>query len=114
SHILQEVARLCDTVTIIDAGRRVLTGPVPEVLARHGDGTVRVRAIPIATAVAALERAGYTVDGDPDHLPVRGFAEPARIPPALADAGLYPTELAQVVPDLESVYLSLTRTESRT
>ena len=42
SHILGEVQLICDSVTIISAGRRVAAGPVAEVLARHASTAVRV------------------------------------------------------------------------
>src|SRR6187551_552171 len=43
SHILGEVQLICDSVTIISAGRRVAAGNVADVLAQHQTAAMRVR-----------------------------------------------------------------------
>src|SRR3954463_7338554 len=43
SHILGEIQLICDSVTIISAGRRVAAGSVADVLAQHASTSVRVR-----------------------------------------------------------------------
>jgi ABC-2 type transport system ATP-binding protein len=40
SHQMETVERLCDSIALIDRGRKLLDGPVREVKARHGKNTV--------------------------------------------------------------------------
>jgi len=40
SHQMETVERLCDTIALIDRGRKLLDGPVREVKARYGKNTV--------------------------------------------------------------------------
>src|SRR3982751_6107212 len=69
SHILGEVQLICDSVTIISAGRRVAAGPVAEVLARHASTAVRVRVetgVDLLGAAEVLRVAGAQVTLDQD------------------------------------------------
>jgi ABC-2 type transport system ATP-binding protein len=113
SHILGEVQQICDSVTIISLGRRVASGPVSEVLAKHSGGGVVVRleaATDLPTAAQVLVAAGARVDVKPDHLLVTGVEKPAWVTRTLAGRDLYVSELAPVTVDLESVFLELTGT----
>ena len=113
SHILGEIQLICDSVTIISAGRRVAAGGVAEVLAQHATSSVRVRveAVSDLTASAgALRDVGAQVVVEPDHLMVSGIAQPSAITRTLAARGVYVSELAPVAVDLESVFLELTGT----
>jgi ABC-2 type transport system ATP-binding protein len=113
SHILGEVQLICDSVTIISAGRRVAAGPVAEVLARHASTSVRVRVeagVDVLTAADALRAAGAVVALDHDHLTVSNAPNPAEITRVLARSDIYVSELAPVTVDLESVFLELTGT----
>jgi len=113
SHILGEIQLICDSVTIISAGRRVATGDVADVLARHATSSVRVRLEAVAdltSAAGALRDVGAHVVVEPDHLMVSGIAQPSAITRALAARGVYVSELAPVTVDLESVFLELTGT----
>jgi ABC-2 type transport system ATP-binding protein len=57
SHQLELVERLCDEVTIIEAGRVVAVGPIPELRARTGGRRLRVGLVDGSTAWAAgIER----------------------------------------------------------
>jgi ABC-2 type transport system ATP-binding protein len=40
SHQMETVERLCDSIALIDRGRKLLDGPVREVKSRHGKNTV--------------------------------------------------------------------------
>ena len=40
SHQMETVERLCDSIALLDRGRKLLDGPVREVKARHGKNTV--------------------------------------------------------------------------
>jgi ABC-2 type transport system ATP-binding protein len=113
SHILGEVQLICDSVTIISAGRRVAAGPVAEVLARHASSSVRVRVeagVDVLTAAEVLRAAGAQVALEHDHLTVSNAANPAQITRVLAQREIYVSELAPVTVDLESVFLELTGT----
>jgi ABC-2 type transport system ATP-binding protein len=113
SHILGEIQLICDSVTIISAGRRVAAGGVADVLAQHASSAVRVRieaVTDLTSAAATLRDLGARVVVEPDHLMVSGIAQPGAITRALAARGVYVTELAPVTVDLESVFLELTGT----
>src|SRR4051794_11712761 len=82
SHILGEVQLICDSVTIISAGRRVAAGPVAEVLAQHATTSVRVRVesgVAIGDAAEVLRVAGADVILEQDHLTVTNAPNPAVI-----------------------------------
>ena len=113
SHILGEVQLICDSVTIISAGRRVAAGPVAEVLARHASTAVRVRletGVDPLGAAEILRAAGAQVTLEADHLTVGNAPNPAQITRVLAQRDIYVSELAPVGVDLESVFLELTGT----
>jgi ABC-2 type transport system ATP-binding protein len=113
SHILGEIQLICDSVTIISAGRRVAAGPVAEVLAQHASSSVRVRVEADADLVAAaqaLDAAGAHVTLERDHLLISNANQPAAITRILAARDIYISELTQVTVDLESVFLELTGT----
>ncbi|MFI5845113.1 ATP-binding cassette domain-containing protein [Catenuloplanes sp. NPDC051500] len=110
SHILAEIQLICDSVTIISRGRRVLAGPVSGVLASFDAGDFRVRVAELSRAVEVLRAAGMRVTPAPDHLVAHGLAEPARLTELLGGQGLWISELAPLTPDLESVFLQLTAT----
>jgi len=113
SHILGEIQLICDSVTVISAGRRVAAGSVAEILAQHTTSSVRVRLEAVAdltTSAAALRDLGAQVVVEADHLMVAGIAQPSAITRALAGRGVYVSELSPVSVDLESVFLELTGT----
>ncbi len=111
SHILGEVEQICDSVTIISGGRRVVAGPVADVLASHSSGEVRVAIDGDATIAAKILReAGVAVTENGEKLVVTGATNPAWITKVLAGHELYVSELTQVRADLESVFLELTET----
>jgi ABC-2 type transport system ATP-binding protein len=113
SHILGEIQLICDSVTIISAGRRVATGSVAEVLAQHTSSATRVRIEPGVdlTAVAELLRSnGAQVTIEQDHLMVTNVDRPAWITWVLAQQNVWVSELSPVAVDLESVFLELTGT----
>lgn len=110
SHILGEVQQICDSVTIISAGRRVAHGPVADVLAASDKGEYLVRVADHRRAVELLTATQATVRVADDHLVVAGIDEPASITRTLGAAGLWLTELTPLRPDLENVFLELTGT----
>lgn len=110
SHLLSEIEQVCDSVTIIDRGRRVTHGPVATVLAGHATGEHRVRVDEPERAERLLTAIGATVRTLDGALVVGGVDDPGRITEALGREGLWLSELIPMVPDLESVYLDLTNT----
>src|SRR4051794_37637014 len=113
SHILGEVQLICDSVTIISAGRRVAAGSVADVLARHTSTSVKVRleaGVDPRIAIDLLRAAGAQVTVEHDHFTVGNASNPAQITRVLADRGIYVSELTPVTADLEDVFLELTGT----
>jgi ABC-2 type transport system ATP-binding protein len=109
SHILAEVQQTADRVAILARGRSVATGPVAEVLTSGRTTGLVVRLDDLAGGLSVLTQAGISarqVDGSlvVDLAP----AEAARVTRALADRGLYLTELRADEADLETVFLELT------
>ena len=113
SHILAEIQQTCDHVTIISRGRRVVAGPVGEVLAGFDRGEFRVRVADQTRAAEIIRAAGLAVTVHPDHLVVADLADPARVSQTLGEQGLWVRELTPLTPDLESVFLELTGTRPR-
>lgn len=121
SHLLSEVQQLCDSMTIVSRGRRIVDGNVADIIAGHGDSSLTVRfpeAASLPLAAEALTAASGSPDGprtvtasiDRDRLVVRGAPEAAWVTKALADEGIYLSELRTETKNLESVFLELTGT----
>ena len=110
SHLLGEVQQMCDRVAIIARGRLIASGPVAEVLERGRSAGVVARVVDSARAIAVLEAAGFTVErAEPDAVLVTiDPGRAAEVTKALADAGLYLSELRAHEVDLETVFLELT------
>jgi ABC-2 type transport system ATP-binding protein len=104
------VQHICDSVTIISRGRRVVAGPVAEVLATQDRREYRVRLADHQTAAAILAAAGRQVAVHDDHLVVTDLSDPAMITETLAGHHMWVSELTPITPDLESVFLQLTGT----
>jgi ABC-2 type transport system ATP-binding protein len=109
SHILSEIQQTADRVAIIARGRLIATGTVDEVLAsRHVAGMI-VRLRDLEEGRAVLSSAGIdsaVLDGR-----LRVDVPPSdaeRVSRALAERGLYVTELRPDEVDLETVFLELT------
>jgi len=88
THYMEEAQRLCSRVAIVDQGRVLATGTVPELIAAHGGESV------VTVDTPSGERSTRT-------------REPLReIERALAEGGATAVRIDQ--PDLEAVFLSLT------
>jgi ABC-2 type transport system ATP-binding protein len=110
SHLLTEVEKTCDHVTIVDGGRIVATG-TPDSLAGGGERIeLRLAAGELAAARRALEAAGFRVTEPPDPgtLWVEGAPDGSTISRLLAAAGTYPDEVIRRRDSLEDVFLRLT------
>ncbi|CAN5273833.1 N/A [soil metagenome] len=111
SHLLAEVAQVCDDVSIIARGRLVTAGPVAQVLASRATGDVRIRVADPDGARAVLEAAGFRLSALEDAWRVHAVANPAVLTRLLAERGMYLVELTPLAADLESVFLELTGPE---
>jgi ABC-2 type transport system ATP-binding protein len=112
SHILSEVEQVADRVAIVARGRLVTQGSVAEVLrAAAGGGGLVVRVSDTAAGRRALEEAGFAVRVDEDgSLRVDG-EDGERVNRALAERGVFASELRPATIDLETVFLELTKDE---
>ncbi|GAA2132388.1 ABC transporter ATP-binding protein [Glycomyces algeriensis] len=120
SHLLSEVQQLCDSMTIVSRGRRIVDGKVADIIAGHGDSSLTVRFPDVASLPEAAEAlaaasgspgaAAVSAAVDRDRLVVRGAPEAAWVTRTLADAGIYLSELRMETKNLESVFLELTGT----
>jgi ABC-2 type transport system ATP-binding protein len=110
SHILSEIQQTADRVAILARGRCVREGAVSDVLAsRGGEGLiVRLRDLEAGRAVLADAGIEATVAGDALRVAMAP-SEGERVSRALAERGLYVTELRREEVDLETVFLELTR-----
>ncbi len=110
SHLLTEVEKTCDHVTIVDRGRIVAAG-TPDELAGGGERIeLRLAVADLAAARRALEAAGYRVSlpSDPDWLWVEGAPDGSTVARLLATVGCFPDELIRRRDSLEDVFLRLT------
>ncbi len=110
SHLLTEVEKTCDHVTIVDRGRIVASG-TPEALAGGGERIeLRVAVEEVALARGVLEAAGFRVAPtmEPGGLWVDGAPDGATVSRLLGAAGTYPDELIRRRDSLEDVFLRLT------
>jgi ABC-2 type transport system ATP-binding protein len=110
SHILAEIELICDSVTIISRGRRVLAGPVAGVLAGFDRGEFRVKVSDHVRAAGIVAESGLPVTVNDEDFVVGDLADPAWITETLAAHSLWVAELTPLAPDLESVFLRLTGT----
>lgn len=109
SHLLHEVELVCDHVAIIKKGTVIADAPVKELLTRGNQIQIRIdrpdEALAvlstIAWAKAARREDGYIVVDLP-------AGSEARVNQALAEKGLYASEITNRTASLEEVFLQLT------
>jgi ABC-2 type transport system ATP-binding protein len=112
SHLLHEVQAVSDRVAIVKKGRLVAEGTVDELLGR---GTyLRLRADDTEALTTALAGVPWVDGVERRDGYVRAAVPPARageLNRALADQGVYVSELSPWETELESVFLELTGEE---
>jgi len=113
SHLLHEVEQVCDRVAIIKQGVMLASAPIRELLKRGMTFQIRVadppRAAEILTALPWVE----AVRVESDNLIVDAPQDSAsEINRALAEHGVFASELVSRSPSLESVFLQLTGPDS--
>jgi ABC-2 type transport system ATP-binding protein len=110
SHLLSEMELLADDLVIIAAGQLVRQGTVTEIVdSMAHQSTVRVRTPnPDALAAAVTGKGGTVTPGDDGALIVHGL-DLAGVGSTAFGAGVELHELAADRPDLEGVFLELTK-----
>ena len=113
SHILSEIQQTADRVAILARGRLVKSGPVHEVLAARGGEGLIVRVRDLEAGRGVLTDAGIqaVVDGDALRVHVPS-TDGERVTRALAERGLFVSEVRPDEVDLETVFLELTADEA--
>jgi ABC-2 type transport system ATP-binding protein len=112
SHILSEVEHACDRVAIVAHGKCIASGRVTDLL-QGTNARFRVR-VDDPRARDVLTAAGFAFTADDDGA-LLVDVEPARsseVTSALAQAGIYLSELSPVARSLEDVFLELTEEPS--
>jgi len=118
SHRMDDLAALCNAVTLLAAGRVVFSGPLSELTAEADQLDYRLRTSDPAAARRVVAESELQVLTDDDFLLRRdGEALVVRadmqalddLIAHLVDAGVAVRELAPVVPPLEAAFLALTK-----
>lgn len=113
SHLLHEVEQVCDRVAIIKQGVLLASAPIQELLRR---GTaIQIRVHDPASAAGILSSLSWVESTrvEEDYLIVNAPQDTASdINRALAEHGIFASELISRSPSLESVFLQLTGPES--
>lgn len=112
SHILSEVQQTADRVAILARGRCVKAGPVAEVLSTGRAQGLIVRVADPSAGIAALAAAGIGAQQRGEVLKVDSpSGDGERVTRALAERGIFLSELRPDEADLETVFLELTKDE---
>ena len=110
SHILSEVQQIADRVAIIAHGRAVASGRTDEVLTAGRATRLIVRLGDLGAGLDALTTAGFAATAVDGALRIEAPPEQgAAVTRALAERGLYLSELTPERVDLETVFLELTK-----
>jgi len=119
SHILAELAEMCDSIGIIERGQLVTSGPVEEISRQAQQGrTLRIKALDIE--METFEKVLHDQTGVGNIYPVNNTLEVeftgddeaiAILLQALINAGIRITSFTEVTSDLEDIFLRLTKGE---
>ena len=120
THYMEEVEQLCDDVAIIDQGRMLTRGTVPELLLRHHNGAIEAQVQKEIPAAVAEALRGLPQVRD-CHVAARAFTlrsdQPAQTLAAVVELlqrhNLPPASLSMGAMNLEQVFLALTGTRLR-
>jgi ABC-2 type transport system ATP-binding protein len=112
SHEMETVERLCDAITLINGGRKVLEGPVSEVKRRYGKNTVVLAYEGDGAFLAGLAGVAKLTDfGRYVELRMRDGADPQDILRAAA-ARLRLSRFEIVEPSLRDIFVERVRGEA--
>jgi ABC-type multidrug transport system ATPase subunit len=111
SHLLHEMELVCDRVAVIQRGLIIAQGVVSELL--KTDEVIRIRTShPEQTATALASLTGAThIQKKAEEVEVQGISS-EQVLSFLVTQGLTPREVSIDRPDLESVFLELTRVKA--
>lgn len=104
SHDLADIEALADYVVVISQGRLVSQGPLEQLL---GDGRIRVVVADRESAARVLTAKGMSAIVDDSGVSVEA-SDGSEVVKALAEAGIYPSEVKPARDTLESVFLGIT------
>jgi ABC-2 type transport system ATP-binding protein len=110
THLLAEAEQLCTQIAVLHRGRMVTSGPTADLFAARQHLWLRFAAATDRDAgIRALAAVGIAADPD-GSLSCAIATEPdgTRVIRHLADAGVYPAEVAIRRPSLEQLYIELT------
>ena len=108
THLLDDVAQVCDHVVMLDAGRLVTDAPTASLLRQTGTVTVDVGADGTSALATALTARGLAVtidDAGRFEVAVSGDADLDAIRDAVADAGLPLHRLTNRLTSLDEVFV---------
>ncbi|WP_225046753.1 ABC transporter ATP-binding protein [Lacticaseibacillus kribbianus] len=112
SHILDDVARICDQVGILHAGRLQVQGPLAQLLAAHGQAQVALGFETPAAARQAAAALGVAARESATLLIPAPQGETAALRPVLAALlaqDLVPVRVSPVRPSLEDLFMEVTQ-----
>ena len=111
SHLLHEVEQVCDSVTIISKGKLIVQGEVSQLVATVGSEQVRTKTTDNSKSLQILSALEW-VEGISIHedslLVTASIKRSAELTAALADAGVFVTEMMPVRTSLEEYFLEVT------
>lgn len=111
SHILSEVQQMADTVSIIAGGRLLAEGPVAAIMGEQ-QATLRVTVADPDAALSVLKGAGFQPQRDESTILLPGTDDAAAVNQCLAQHNIFASQLVTTRPNLEAVFLGLTRGEA--
>ena len=116
SHILAELAEMCDSIGIIEGGRLVISGPVDEISYQAQQGRIlRIKTLSepedAIKTLANQQGVGsvFPIDGALEIEFMGDEEATAALLEALIVAGIRLTSFAETSSDLENIFLRLTR-----
>lgn len=110
SHLLAEVEQVCTRIVIMQAGMVIAGGTVQSLMGQRPRWRVRLTPAERARGIEVLDALPGTRNVEPvdDDLLVDTAAGGADLNRALLDAGMVASEVAPLVPTLESIFMDLT------
>ena len=108
THLLDDVARVCDHVVMLDAGRLVTDAPTESLLHQTGTVTVDVGPVAVAALAAALTGRGLAVtpdDGGMLEVTITGDADLDTVRDVVADLDLPLHRLTNRLTSLDEVFV---------
>jgi len=116
SHILPELADLCNKVGVIEQGELLYSGPVSEIVKRAKTGTLLHVAVAenqeAAAALLSQDPSVLNIAGNNAHLEIslkEGITDYSFIPHMLIEAGYKLTMLKEEEVNLETAFMRLTK-----